>query len=233
MNYLVIGSNGFIGRNLINHLRADRCALVWEADINCENNSKMFFEINSENADYNKIFETERFDICINCSGAASVQDSINNPLKDFQLNTVNVYKILESIRLYQPSCKFINLSSAAVYGNPVKLPIHENSELNPLSPYGMHKKQSEEICKLFHRYFQISTCSLRVFSAYGEGLTKQLFWDLYKKAISEDQVKLFGSGFESRDFIYIKDLVQAIQLVSNRASFVGEVINIANGKRF
>jgi dTDP-glucose 4,6-dehydratase/UDP-glucose 4-epimerase len=71
----------------------------------------------------------------------------------------------------------------------------------------------------------------LRIFSAYGEGLKKQLFWDLYKKTKDQQNITLYGTGKESRDFIYILDLINAIELIANRAGFHGEVINIANGE--
>jgi len=71
----------------------------------------------------------------------------------------------------------------------------------------------------------------LRIFSAYGEGLRKQLFWDLYHKAKHNDDIKLFGTGNESRDFIYIHDLVQAILAVALNADCVGQSINAANGE--
>jgi dTDP-glucose 4,6-dehydratase/UDP-glucose 4-epimerase len=122
-------------------------------------------------------------------------------------------------------------LSSAAVYGNPVILPINEDAIVSPLSPYGFHKLQSEQICNEFFRFFNIATCSLRIFSAYGEGLNKQLFWDLYKKTLDPTIIKLYGTGKESRDFIYILDLIRAIELVAIKGSFNGGVINIANGE--
>lgn len=230
MKYIILGSNGFIGRNLVKHLKKNEDNFVWEADIKSMG-GEMFFRIDSINTDYNNIFITEQFDVCINCSGSASVQDSLCDPLYDYTLNTVNVFKILDAIRKYQPLCKFINLSSAAVYGNPQILPIREDAKLQPLSPYGIHKMQSEEICQLFYNLFHIATCSLRVFSAYGEGLKKQLFWDLSKKVETEQTVRLFGTGGESRDFIYIFDLVNAIEIVSKNGSFVGESINVANGE--
>lgn len=231
MKYLIIGSKGFIGKKLKEYL-LEKSNIVFGADVVVDYLDKdTYFLIDATNSDFKSIFEKEQFDVCINCSGAASVPDSIKNPLRDYNLNTVNVYKILDSIRKYQESCKFINLSSAAVYGNPKVLPIKEKSLTYPLSPYGIHKLQSEQICEEFFKFFDVPTCSLRIFSAYGEGLNKQLFWDLYKKTKPQQKISLFGTGKESRDFIYIQDLVNAIELVSIKASCKGEKINIANGE--
>lgn len=231
MKYLIIGSKGFIGNKLKGYLEGTN-NLVFGADVVVDyKENDNYFLIDSSNSDFKSIFENEQFDVCINCSGAASVPDSIQHPLRDYYLNTVNVFKILDSIKTYQKGCKFINLSSAAVYGNPTELPIMENAVVAPLSPYGIHKLQSEQICKEFYAFFNVPTCSLRIFSAFGEGLNKQLFWDLYKKSKSSENINLFGTGKESRDFIYISDLINAIELISIKGVFKGENINIGNGE--
>jgi len=231
MKILIIGSKGFVGNNLFIFLK-NKNYKVYGADVMVDYKvNDTYFLVDATNADFHSIFEKNNFDACINCSGAASVPDSLNNPLRDYTLNTLNVFKILDGIKKYQPECKFINLSSAAVYGNPQQLPIKEDAQPNLVSPYGAHKYQSEQICQEFHDFFNLKTCSARIFSAYGEGLYKQLFWDLYKKTISDEKIVLFGSGHESRDFIYIGDLVRAIELILLKSDFKAEIVNIANGK--
>ncbi len=232
MKILIIGCKGFIGFHVFEYFKKQNFEVLG-CDVVTDYVSQDYIQIDATNSDYHTIFENNIFDICINCSGAASVPLSLQFPLKDFSLNTLNVFKILEAIKTYQPNCKFINLSSAAVYGNPESLPINENAKLHPLSPYGIHKMQAEEICKEFHTYYGIATCSLRIFSAYGEGLKKQLFWDLYQKFLNNDSIELYGTGNESRDFIHVDDIVSAIHHVIEKAAFSGSTINIANGEEF
>lgn len=227
---LIIGSKGFIGNHLMNHLKRQELE-VYGADVAVDYISKNYFLIDASNSNFNEIFEKNKFDFCINCSGAASVPDSLMHPLRDFSLNTINVFKLLDAIKSYQPVCKFINLSSAAVYGNPKDLPINEKQATTPVSPYGLHKLMSEQICNEYYSFFDIPTCSLRIFSAYGEGLQKQLFWDLFQKSKSSKEITLWGTGKESRDFIYIKDLVNAIYVVLLNANFDGQIINVGNGE--
>lgn len=228
MNILVIGSKGFIGSHLFNFL-LQKGHRVIGCDIIPDKTQSSYININE--TDFNSIFSNNKFDVCINCSGAASVPNSIQNPLNDFELNTIQVFKLLDAIRIHQADCKFINLSSAAVYGNPAKLPIHESQICNPLSPYGIHKMNAEQIMSEFNTFYNIPTCSLRIFSAYGEGLKKQLFWDLYNKANSGEEFSLFGTGNESRDFIYIADLIHIIDLVIRKSHFNADIINVANGE--
>jgi UDP-glucose 4-epimerase len=231
MKILVIGSSGFIGSHLCRYFMGERHE-VTGCDIKPPVNDELsFILIPNDNQDFSGVFDKEPYDICINASGSASVPYSITNPAEDFRLNVTNVYLLLHKIRKHQPACRFLNFSSAAVYGNPDSLPIIESMSSAPLSPYGFHKMLSEHICNEFYKLYQISTCCLRVFSAYGPGLRKQLFWDLVQKAKISETVELFGSGFESRDFIYIDDLVSAVDIILLKASFTGEAINVAGGK--
>lgn len=231
MKILVIGAKGFIGSNVVNFFREQNDINIWSCDVAVDYGEKNYFQIDAANADFNDIFEQESFDICINCSGAASVPDSLIHPLRDYYLNTVNVFKLLEAVRKHAPSCKFLNLSSAAVYGNPVNLPVKESDAIQPLSPYGYHKQQAEIICKEYHTQFNLQVCSVRIFSAYGPGLKKQLLWDIWQKIQENNNVTLFGTGKETRDFIYITDLVDALLCVINNATYTGEVYNVANGE--
>lgn len=229
MKILIIGSKGFIGSHCVKHFAARH--EVWECDVVTDYTNDNYLLIDATNASFDEVFALQDYDVCINCSGAASVPDSIKNPQRDFILNVTNVFKQLNAIRKHQPRCKYINLSSAAVYGNPVSLPIDESHPLQPISPYGNHKKMAEEVCKDFFENYEVPTCSLRIFSAYGPGLQKQLFWDLYQKSKKETTIKLYGTGTESRDFIYISDVVQAIEIVIEKALFKNDIINVANGK--
>ena len=229
MNILIIGSQGFIGSNAVDYfLNAGHSVIGCDISTTVSQN---YYTIHNPVADFDHIFSISRFDVCINASGLANVQLSFQQPLLDYELNVSNVFYLLNALQKHNPTCKFINFSSAAVYGNPQKLPISESAFSFPLSPYGKHKKYSEEICKEFNQFFNIPTCSLRVFSAYGPGLAKQLFWDLYQKQKVSDVINLFGTGKETRDFIYITDLLYAVDCVIDKARFEGEAINFGNGE--
>ena len=228
MKILIIGSNGFIGSHCVDYFAA-KGDEVWCAGVDDLHESK-YFKLERENTNFKPLFQSQVYDVCINASGSAHVGFSFENPSKDFELNVINVQKLLVAIRDYNPTCKFINFSSAAVYGNPQLLSITETTDCKPLSPYGFHKLQSELLLTEYHKFFNLKTCSLRVFSAYGPRLKKQLFWDLYQKAIQSDTISLFGTGNETRDFIYIDDLLQIVDLVIQNSLFEGAIYNVANG---
>ncbi len=230
MNILVIGSKGFIGSHCLDYFRQAEHN-VSGCDVVVDYTDENYFLIDSTNADYKEVFEKNDFQVCINCSGAASVGDSIHNPRRDFELNTLNVFKMLDAIRQFRPDCRFIQLSSAAVYGNPSGLPVKEDSALRPVSPYGWHKYYSELVCHEFTSLYKCKLAILRPFSVYGAGLKKQLFWDVYHKLGKGEKFELFGTGNETRDFIHISDMLVVIDLVMQKGKFEGEVYNVANGE--
>ena len=231
MKVVIIGSEGFIGKHLHRYMK-DQGHQVWGADVVTKYvDPENYFLMDSSNSDFSSVFRHTQYDLCVNCSGAASVPESLKNPIRDYFLNTLNVFKLLESIRNEQTHCRFINLSSAAVYGNPEQLPVSESAVPDPLSPYGLHKLQSEQICREFYEFHKVPTCSLRIFSVYGPGLQKQLFWDLLQKANSGKAFTLYGTGMESRDFIFVSDLVRVIELIYEHSEFQADVINVANGE--
>jgi UDP-glucose 4-epimerase len=231
MKALIIGSKGFIGTHLTRYFEADAKNEVYTCDVVTDYAAKNYFLIDAANADFEEVFKDREFDVCLNCSGAASVPDSVIHPLRDYYLNAKHVFNILNAIRQFSPATKFINLSSAAVYGNPTQLPIRESQPVSPVSPYGWHKYHSELICREFSDIYKLKTCSVRVFSVYGPGLKKQLFWDWAQKAEKMSELLIFGTGNESRDFIYIDDLVKALALIGRHAAFQAETINVANGE--
>lgn len=230
MKIIVIGSKGFIGSHCVDYFSKEN--EVWGCDIVMDYNDPQYIWLESVDSDLHGIFRDRQFDICINCSGAANVPFSMSNPFNDFNLNTLNVIRLLEAIRIYNPECRFITMSSAAVYGNPKELPIKADADIAPVSPYGYHKVFAENICEEYSRFWGLKTCCVRIFSAYGPRLKKQLFWDTYNKFIKNDVIELWGTGKESRDFIYITDLVRAIDITIRNSRFCGEKINIANGEQ-
>lgn len=230
MKILIIGSKGFIGSHCVDFYKENN--EVWECDVVADYSNKNYIWIDAVDSDYLEIFQNHKFDVCINCSGAANVPFSLEKPYNDFKLNTLNVFKLLEAIRLYNTDCKFVTMSSAAVYGNPESLPIVTSQKNAPVSPYGYHKVYAERICEEYSRFWGIKTCCVRIFSAYGPGLKKQLFWDMYNKFCNNDVIELWGTGKESRDFIYISDLIRAVDLVISNCDFAGNKVNLANGSQ-
>ncbi|MES2679850.1 MAG: NAD-dependent epimerase/dehydratase family protein [Bacteroidota bacterium] len=228
MKVLITGASGFIGNAMLSHFKG--LGEVTGLDLNPDPAKNILAHDDFEAT--RALIAQSAFDLLINCAGASDVQHSYRAPAGDFKLNTIYVEQILEALREFSPATKFVNFSSAAVYGNPKTLPVTENDPCQPLSPYGLHKLLSEQLTKSYHTFYQVPTLSVRIFSAYGPGLKRQFFYDLYSKfKAGNESVSLAGTGKESRDFIFIDDIVKAVVLLTERGRFDGGVYNLANAE--
>ena len=232
---LITGAAGFLGRFVSRHF-AERGWMTLGIDNTPPENAPLanlsaYYQLHLPDKKLISILRENQPDTCIHCAGRSSVAWSFSDPASDFLSNAVLPLEILEACRIHAPGCRFINISSAAVYGNPEVLPVSEDAKPAPISPYGFHKLQSEQICKEYHQVFGIPTASVRIFSAYGPGLRRQVLWDICQKALSSKRVLLQGTGRESRDFIHAHDIARALMVVSESALMEGEVYNLASGQ--
>lgn len=230
---LILGSSGFIGNHFHTFL-SQKGHDIYCCDIFTSYTSEKIHKYKDVKG-FNQFVSMVQFDFCINAAGNGNVQLSVSKPQIDYELNVEFVRIALEAIRLNQKRCRFIHLSSAAVYGNPSFKPILENSDLKPISPYGFHKVISEKICEQYAVLYGVQATVLRLFSVYGSGLKKQIIWDVHKKFSNlekNDIISFFGTGDETRDFIYIEDLCNLIELILlNKQFCVYEIMNVANGE--
>jgi UDP-glucose 4-epimerase len=143
-----------------------------------------------------------------------------------------SLLEVLEFMRSEKNTARLIYLSSAAVYGKKNNIAIKENASLNPVSPYGFHKKIAEEICESYSKNFHLNISIVRLFSVYGDDIQKQLLWDACKK-ISEagKEVTFFGTGNETRDWIHVYDAVRLFWAIKNSEDKF-EILNGASGKK-
>lgn len=168
-------------------------------------------------------------DAIVHCAGGASVGFSISQPAIDFDLSVRTTSNILEFIRVHSPVTRLVYTSSAAVYGQVRTLPIMEETALNPLSPYGLHKRMAECLCELYSQQFGVSVSIVRLFSIYGVGLRKQLLWDACRK-FDQGECDFFGTGEEIRDWLHVEDVSRLLFTAAQNTSTQCPVINAGSG---
>lgn len=232
MKVIVTGAGGFIGTHVSKYFAAAHYEVSgW--DIVDKKEDILIHKVDMLNTeDLCKQLKKESPDIIIHCAGAADVGKSVENPFMDYEKNVTITHNLLFAMHMANlQNTRLVFLSSAAVYGNPECLPIREDSKLNPLSPYALHKVMCEDICLYMHDNYGMDVKVLRIFSAYGEGLKKQIFWDMYSKAKATGQLSMFGTGNESRDYINIKDLIRAIYIISTQADQNEVIYNVGSGE--
>ena len=170
---------------------------------------------------------TRTINLVVHCAGSGAVSFSYRKPFEDFNRAVYTTANVLEWIRQRGVvNCRFIFLSSAAVYGDQGAIDLHEDSPVSPVSPYGYHKLAAEILCKSYAQSFSIPVSIVRLFSVYGEGLQKQLLWDALNK-FSNGQSTFCGSGDELRDWIHVQD---AVELIVASATAVQDDFVIYNG---
>jgi len=190
-----------------------------------------FVRLRLPSADLASLLAEEKPQAFVHCAGRASVPLSMQDPAGDFRDNTVLTFELLEALRLNAPECHFLLLSSAAVYGDPPSLPIRESDPVAPLSPYGWHKRQAEILCAEFSAIFNLPTTIVRIFSAYGPGLRRQVVWDICERLLTKRQLTLRGTGRESRDFIHAADVAHALALLAEKSPGCADIFNLAAGR--
>jgi len=171
-----------------------------------------------------------RPDICILAAGRASVGESVADPAPDFKSGPALTFALLDTLRRHAPACRTLFISSAAVYGNPERLPVSEDASAAPISPYGFHKLQCEMLCREFTAVYGMKTAVVRLFSAYGEGLRRQVLWDICRKILCEGRLELMGTGEETRDFLHVQDIAVGLLQVVDRTPMAAEPYNLASG---
>ncbi len=231
LKVLIIGINGFIGDHVASDFeRRGHDVIGIDRFAGNGKHQTDIFDVTQEDID--DYLKKSDPDIIINCAGQANVPNSVEHPEGDLQENTVLVHKILFAMKQCgMARRRFVQLSSAAVYGNPKTLPVKESSECKPLSPYALHKKMSEDICEFFNNTYGFNIITLRIFSVYGPGLRKQIFWDLYQKVKKTGKMEMWGTGEESRDYIYIDALTEIIYLAATVTYSDSYIWNVASGK--
>lgn len=229
---LVTGVAGFLGRAIARQVARDGWRVIGIDDVPAENAPTItrFVRLKLP-ADLSPLLREEQPAACIHCAGRASVPLSMRDPAGDFAGNVSLTFEVLEALRRHAPACRFVLLSSAAVYGDPASLPVSEEAPVAPVSPYGWHKRQAELLCEEFTRVFAVPTSVLRIFSAYGPGLRRQVVWDICERLLTSGRLELRGTGAESRDFIHAADVAHAVRVVLERGQGNADIFNVAAGR--
>ena len=230
---LITGVAGFLGRYVARHFVREGWRVVGLDDVPPENvqlTAVAFHRLQLPSTALPEILRATAPDVCVHCAGRASVPLSMAEPKPDFEANAVLTFELLEALRLHAPRCRLLFLSSAAVYGDPAALPVTEDQSVAPLSPYGYHKRQAELLCEEFSRIYGLPTAVVRIFSAYGPGLRRQVLWDICSRALMTGHLSLGGTGEESRDFIHAGDVAAGLRVLAERAAAEGEIYNLASG---
>lgn len=226
MHILVTGGSGFIGSIMIRQL-LDKGYDVTVVDISKATDKRaktIVADLCSKN-NVENLFSKNRFDAIFHFAGLISVKESMENPGKYFSTNIGMTLNLLEQMTKYKTN-KIIFSSTAAVYGEPQKIPIPEDHPKTPTNPYGESKLAIEKILTWYDKVHNIKSISLRYFNAAGASLDSFLGEKhvpethiiplAVEAAFSGKQFKLYGIDYQTkdgtciRDYVHVEDLCQA-----------------------
>lgn len=241
MKIIVTGGAGFIGSHLVDYLvnKKHKVIVIDNFSTGLKDNLKLSQSkikiINKDislNQNLNKIFKG--VDYVFHLAGLADIVPSIEKPNSYFQSNVVGTFNILEACRLNKIK-KIVYAASASCYGLPKVFPTQESSKIDVKYPYAFTKWQGEEIVKHWYEIYKLPYVSMRFFNVYGPrsrttGAYGAVFGVFLAQKLANKPLTIVGSGRQTRDFIYVSDVVKALY----KAAFSkvkGKIYNLGGGK--
>jgi UDP-glucose 4-epimerase len=238
MRFLVTGGAGFLGAALANRL-ADKGHMVRVIDdLITGDPNRLQPEIlftRGDVVDVPKLWTLlQDVDCVYHLAARVSVPESILYPREYNAVNVGGTVAVMEAMR--DAGVKRVVLaSSGAVYGTQVHQPVHEDLPPNPDSPYAVSKLAAEHYVRTIGALWKIETVALRIFNAYGPGQAlpashAPVIPQFLKQSLVNGSLVTFGDGNQTRDFVYLDDVIDALELAATARNVDREIINVASG---
>lgn len=239
MNILVTGGAGFIGSHLCDLLLKDEKNNVSVVDNlslgrieNIEhltsNDKFHFHEVEILNdKDFNLVFEEGKFDVVFHLAANSDIAKSYNDPTVDLDNTFLTTFKVLNLMRIHNVK-QLVFASTSAIYGDTIETLNEDFGPLFPVSHYGAGKLASEAFISSFSANYGIQTWIIRFPNVVGERTTHGILFDFVKK-INDNPIYLevLGNGEQNKPYVYVRDLVEAINFVWTNSSEKFNYFNI------
>jgi UDP-glucose 4-epimerase len=230
---MVTGGAGFIGYHLCKRLSSltDNLVIYDNLSSGTMQNVKDVGKaklIKADILDLKKLLSTEKTDLIYHLAAQVVVGYSMENPLVDFETNAKGTLQVLEKAR--KDDAKVVFASSAAVYGNPTVFPTPESYGFHPFSCYGLSKVVGEEYCDMYRSQYGLDIAITRFANVYGLRCHGVIHDFLDKIAKNPGKLEIIGTGMQSRDFVNVSDVVDALVTVGSEDFANGQVFNLGYG---
>lgn len=239
-NIIITGGLGFIGSHIAEELVEDNKVIIIDnkstgkvENLKYPNHKNLtLIEEDLNKCDLNEILND--VDYVFHLAAMASVPLSVDNPIKCNEQNVDTTVKLLDACRNNNVE-KIIFSSSSAVYGNNENMPLKETEALNPTSPYAASKASCELYLKTFYENYGLNYTILRYFNVFGPKQDKNSQYaavipNFISALLESEQPIIYGDGEQTRDFVFVKDIVQAN--ISAAKSDYNGIVNVASGEK-
>lgn len=245
---LVLGGLGFIGSNLAIKLceLGARVTIVDAMLPQYGGNLKNIESVKDKiDINYSDIRDTDSLghlvrgiDMIFSLAGQTSHIESMSDPITDLDINCRSQLSLLESCRKFNPNVNILYASTRQVYGKPQYLPVDENHPTSPVDVNGINKIAAESYYTLYAKVYGMKCVSLRLTNTYGPRQhmhgAKQGFVSIFiRKALSGEEIQIFGDGNFRRDFNYIDDVVNACMLAIGSPSLTKQTYNLGSDQHY
>lgn len=232
MKILITGGAGFIGGHLSIHLSKRGFDIIALDNLERSSMTKILEENNIEilRKDLRTIDEIPRVDVVIHTAAYIDVAESIEKPYEYLVNNTAVVGKLAK--KTLDQGSRIVYTSTAAVYGEPLYIPIDENHPRKPISPYGLSKLLGEEILGFYSERYGLKYTILRLFNVYGPCQNKTyagVISRFIERALSRTPLVIHGDGSQTRDFIHVEDVARLVEIIVEKD--ITGVYNVGSGK--
>ena len=239
---LVTGGAGFIGSHLVETLVSAGCTVAVIDNLSSGRTANLKhlegqFSFFQEDIRNRKLLDAalEGCEVVFHLAAIVSVPQTVENPLESAAVNDLGTLSVLDAARQKKVK-RVVFSSSCAVYGDDPSLPKQENMVPRPLSPYAAQKLAAEYHAKVFNDLYGIETAVLRYFNVYGPRQDPSSPYSgvisiFMTKALLNKPAVIYGDGNQTRDFVYVKDVVKANLLAASAENASGRVMNIGTGR--
>ncbi len=231
---LVTGGAGFIGFHLCKNLADAGVNLTIYDNLssgklqNVKDVPEAKF-VKGDILDLQRLCNLPKADLIFHLAAQVVVPYSMENPIEDFENNARGTLNVLEKAR--KDDSRLVFASSAAVYGNPTQLPTPESYGFHPFSCYGLSKVVGEEYCQIYAMQYGLDVTVLRFANVYGSRCHGVINDFLDKLEKNPRKLEIIGTGQQSRDFLNVADLVDAVILSATKETSIGQTYNLGFGK--
>ncbi len=242
---LITGADGFMGSHLAERLveeKADVSVFVRASSVvgtikhDLKNISHLKDKVkiisgNLASPESQKLIRRSNPQVIFHLAAEAYVPRSFLQPIEVNEANVNGTLNVLEAARELKEVEQVVCTSSSEIYGSAQYSPMDESHPLNPSSPYAASKVAADRYCYAYWNTYRLPVAIIRPFNTFGPRLVYDVIPKFIRQALRNENITIWGSGEQTRDFTYVDDMINAFLIMGSERKAVGQAVNFGTGK--